>query len=64
MNIRYCNKYCHIGREKSREFLNNNNSAYDAALDFVWFTEECFKTCPYKAEHDDNVEVNTDKSDK
>lgn len=51
MNIRYCGKECLIGKEKSKELLNNNNSVYDAALDFMWFTEECFKTCPYKDKH-------------
>lgn len=51
MNIAYCDKNCPIGKKKSTEFLDKNNSAYDAALDFMWFTEECFKTCPYKEMH-------------
>ena len=51
MNIAYCDKNCPIGKLKSTEFLDKNNSAYDAALDFMWFTEECFKTCPYKEMH-------------
>ena len=50
-NIEYCNKYCEKGRKASAEFLDSNNSAYDAALDFMWFTDECFKTCPYKDKH-------------
>ena len=51
MNIAYCDKNCPIGKEKSRELLDSSNSAYDAALDFMWFTEECFKTCPRKEVH-------------
>ncbi len=51
MNITYCDKNCLIGKEKSKEFLDSNNSAYDAAMDFMWFVEECFKTCPYKDKH-------------
>lgn len=48
IDIKYCDKKCPKGMKASKEFLDNNNSAYDAALDFMWFTEECFKTCPYK----------------
>jgi hypothetical protein len=51
VNINYCGKKCSIGKEKSNIFLNKNNSAYDAAMDFVWFTEECFRTCPFKDKH-------------
>ena len=51
MNIEYCDKFCAIGREKREELLDKNNSAYDAAMDFMWFTEKCFKTCPYKDKH-------------
>lgn len=51
MDRKYCDQQCLIGKVKSEEFLNNHNSAYDAALDFIWFTEECFKTCPYKDKH-------------
>jgi hypothetical protein len=54
MNRRYCDTQCPIGKKKSEEFLNRYNSAYDAALDFIWFTEECFKTCPYKEQHESN----------
>ena len=46
VDMTYCDKKCPIGMKASREFLDNNNSAYDAALDFCFFVEECFKTCP------------------
>lgn len=51
MNLDYCYEKCTIGNCASKEFLNNNNSAYDAAMDFLRFTEDCFKTCPYKEVH-------------
>ena len=51
MDITYCHKKCCIGQQKSDEFLNRNNSAYDAAVDFWFFVDECFKTCPYATEH-------------
>jgi hypothetical protein len=51
VNIAYCDQECPIGKEMSRKFLDENNSAYDAALDFMWFTEKCFNTCPYKDKH-------------
>jgi hypothetical protein len=44
----YCIKECPLGKEKSEEFLNRNNSAYDAAMDMYFFVEECKNTCPYK----------------
>lgn len=46
MDNEYCIKNCELGRRKSRELLDQNNSAYDAALDMHWFVEECKKTCP------------------
>lgn len=51
MNISYCDKLCPIGSKVSEEILNKNNSAFDAAIDFTYFVEECFKTCPYKEKH-------------
>ena len=48
MNIGYCNDSCKIGQAASKECLESNNSAFDAALDFRFFVENCFKTCPYK----------------
>ena len=56
MNRDYCNKECPIGIKASAEFLEKNNSAYDAALDFLWFTETCFEACKYKEKH---IEENT-----
>lgn len=58
MDINYCNKKCTIGQAASNKFLDINNSAYDAAMDFRFFVDNCFKTCPHKAEH---VKAQTDK---
>jgi hypothetical protein len=44
----YCIKECPLGIEKSKEFLEINNSAYDAAMDMHFFVEKCINTCPYK----------------
>lgn len=44
----FCIKGCPIGLEKSKEFLDKNNSAYDAAMDMHFFVDKCIKTCPYK----------------
>lgn len=46
----FCIKGCTIGLAKCEEFLNKNNSAYDAAMDMYFFVDECIKTCPYKSE--------------
>lgn len=51
MDINYCRKICSIGKAKSEEFLDRNNSAYDAAIDFLVFTDKCFETCPFKDKH-------------
>ena len=51
MDNGYCIKHCEIGCKKSKEFLDKNNSAYDAAIDFWAFTEKCFENCPYKDKH-------------
>jgi hypothetical protein len=51
VDITYCNNNCPIGKVAREQFLEINNSAYDAALDFRHFTANCFKTCPYKIEH-------------
>jgi len=51
VNIEYCGKKCPKGIKASEEFLNRNNSAYDAAIDFWDFTDKCFETCPYKEAH-------------
>jgi hypothetical protein len=44
----FCIKGCPLGKEKSREFLDKNNSVYDAAMDMYFFVDECVKTCPHK----------------
>lgn len=41
----YCYRECPIGKTKSRELLDASNSAYDAALDMMWFVEKCSETC-------------------
>ena len=51
MNIGYCDNICPLGSKKSEEFLDKNNSVFDAAIDFTYFVEECFKTCPYREYH-------------
>ena len=51
MNITYCNDKCSIGQAASQKFLSINNSAFDAAMDFRFFVDNCFKSCPHKAEH-------------
>jgi hypothetical protein len=52
MNLEYCNEVCPIGKQKSKEFLDTNNSFYDAVVDFRHFVDSCFKTCPYKEIHE------------
>ena len=47
-DIMYCYEHCKIGKAASDTFLELNNSAFDAAIDFRCFVENCFKTCPYK----------------
>lgn len=53
MDITYCNDICSKGKAARDKFLNDNNSAFDAAIDFWHFTDECFKSCPYKAIHEE-----------
>lgn len=48
MDFNYCYKKCPIGKQASAEFLDKNNSAYGAAMDFNLFIDECSKTCQYK----------------
>jgi hypothetical protein len=50
LNIEYCLKQCPIGKEASKTFLNINDSAIAAAFIFSDFTNNCFKTCPFKLE--------------
>lgn len=51
MDHTYCDKKCPIGIKASKECLDQSNSAYEAAMDFLSFVDECFKTCPFKKEH-------------
>ena len=51
MNIAYCCESCSIGKAASENFLAINNSAFDAAIDFQYFVDNCFKSCPHKAVH-------------
>lgn len=41
----YCSDTCPIGKAKKEQFLEENNSAYDAAFDMIHFVQECTKTC-------------------
>ena len=50
MDTYCCSKECPKGIKASDECLNKNNSAYDAALDFIAFVNECSKTCSHKNE--------------
>ena len=51
MDIVYCGNHCFKGMEAKERFLSENNSTFEAASDFWSFTEQCFKTCPYKNAH-------------
>ena len=62
MDITYCNDECPIGKAARDEFLDLNNSAYDAAMDFRFFTDNCFKTCPYKDIHLKREQEKTNES--
>ncbi len=46
-DITYCGECCEIGKVAKEECLANNNSVFDAASDFWYFTENCFKTCSH-----------------
>lgn len=58
LNITYCYEQCPVGRAASEEFLNTNNSVFGAAMEFQYFTENCFNTCPNKQV---NINYNKDK---
>ncbi len=45
VDIEYCGEVCEVGKAKSKILLADNNSAYDAAVDFRFFIEDCQKTC-------------------
>lgn len=48
MNLNFCDTKCSIGRKTKEELLDKRNSAFDAAIDFNYFIDECRKTCPFK----------------
>lgn len=52
MDITYCNNKCAIGMAARDRFLAVNSSVFDAAVDFNYFAEQCFNTCPHKTEHE------------
>ena len=56
--ISYCYEKCITGRQAAEKYLRENNSVSDAAIDFQYFVEDCYKNCPYKDAHkgvnDDN----------
>ena len=43
---RYCIDVCPIGKAKTTEFLEKNNSVFDAVTDMNIFVDHCKKTCP------------------
>ena len=51
MDITYCNDTCPIGQKMRDKLLDENNSAFDAAIDFRMFIRKCFESCPNKAVH-------------
>ena len=59
MNAFYCYKKCPVGIEAQKKFLEDNESVFDAILEFKVFADGCFENCPYKEEHDKfNAEEN------
>lgn len=48
-NISFCSNECPIGKAARDSFLDVNNSAIDAAIDFNFFIEKCIRSCPYLA---------------
>jgi hypothetical protein len=51
LDITYCLEKCLTGNAASKNFLNSQNSIFDAVVDFQLFTTKCFETCPYKEAH-------------
>lgn len=58
MDITYCNNNCSTGMTARDKFLAKNSSVFDAAFDFNYFVENCFKSCPYKDAHTKQEEIN------
>lgn len=48
MDYTYCYKYCEKGKTEADKILASSDSVSDAAIDFNYFVEDCFETCPYK----------------
>lgn len=57
MDLKYCSSECTKGKEASVKFLNESESAFDAAADFYVFCHECYKNCPYKETLEHNLKV-------
>lgn len=43
-DITYCVEQCSLGREQAQQFLKENESISDAAIDMQMFVETCKKT--------------------
>jgi hypothetical protein len=54
-NNEYCIECCKIGEAAKRVYLNLNESVFKAVLDFDNFTDNCYKLCPFKKEHNKNI---------
>lgn len=48
MNGTYCYEKRTIGKQAAKEILAESESVSDAAIDFHYFIEKCYKNCPYK----------------
>lgn len=53
---RYCFEVCPKGKEMKNYLLDNNNSVYDAVVDFKLFEKECAKTCD-KVKEKENADI-------
>lgn len=48
MKFVYCYKECGRGQIEADHLLKTSDSIRDAVIDFEYFIENCFKTCPYR----------------
>ena len=48
MDYTYCYKYCERGKAEANKILADSESVSDAVIDFNYFAEDCFNTCPCK----------------
>lgn len=53
---KYCFEVCPKGKEMKDYLLDNNNSVYDAVIDFKLFEKECVKTCD-KVKEKENADI-------